>query len=176
MTERFIISDTHFGHANILTFKNYDGSPVRPFGSVEEMDQTMIDNWNKVVRPQDVVYHLGDVAINKKYIHLVGRCNGHKRLIMGNHDIFKLDLYTPFFEKIMAMRVFPGKCIMTHVPVHYDCLERFKLNIHGHLHNNKIAKITRDYGMISASNDDRYVNVSVECINYTPVPLESIIG
>ena len=136
----------------------------------------MIDNWNKVVRPQDVVYHLGDVAINKKCIHLVGRCNGHKRLIMGNHDIYKLDLYTPFFEKIMAMRVFPGKCIMTHVPIHPDCMARFNKNIHGHLHRNKITKTVREDSLLGAVYDERYVNVSVECIDYTPVPVDSIVG
>lgn len=167
MVERFVISDTHFTHHNILTFKNYDGSPVRQFSSVEEMDETIIDNWNKVVKPGDVIYHLGDIAINKKYIHLIGRCNGSKRLIMGNHDIFDMNYYTPFFTKIMAMRIFPGKCIMTHVPIHSDCIGRFKINIHGHTHCNFILN---DDGQKSFFHK----NVCVEVVNYTPVALDSI--
>lgn len=163
MVEIFVISDTHFGHANILTFKNYNGTLVRSFSSVEEMDQTMIDNWNRVVQPQDKVYHLGDVAINKKYVELVGRCNGHKRLIMGNHDIFDMaKYYTPHFEKILSMRIFSHKCIMTHVPIHPECIARFKVNIHGHTHGNDVT-------------GDFYFNASVEKINYTPVSLDSIL-
>ena len=165
MVERFVISDTHFGHSNILTFQNYDGSPVRSFSSVEEMDETMIDNWNKIVRPQDVVYHAGDVAINKKYIELVGRCNGHKRLIMGNHDVYDMKYYEPFFEKILAMRVFGHKCIIIHIPIHPENVVRFGCCIHGHIHSNHLHN---KYGM-------NYFNASVEVNNYTPVPLDLIL-
>jgi len=87
----FIISDTHFSHENILTFNREDGQKVRPgFSSFEEMDEYIVNKWNSVVKPQDKVYHLGDVVMKKRYIDVVKRLNGRKRLIMGNHDIFGL--------------------------------------------------------------------------------------
>ena len=61
---RFVISDTHFGHTNSWEkFKLSDGSPLRPFSSTEEMDETMIERWNAKVKQQDTVYHLGDVGL-----------------------------------------------------------------------------------------------------------------
>lgn len=76
-------ADTHFQHANII---KYCG---RPFTSAEEMDETMITNWNAVVQPRDIVYHLGDFVFCRKtevveaYIR---RLNGHINLVWGNHD------------------------------------------------------------------------------------------
>ena len=162
MANIFIISDTHFGHANILNFKRDDGAPVRAFSCVEEMDQHMIDRWNSVVRPQDHVYHLGDVAMKKTSIETVGKCNGHKRLVRGNHDIFRTKDYLPFFEEIYGIRVLDG-LIFTHIPIHPESLGRFKANVHGHVH----ALPHKHYG-------PRYYNVSVEVIDYTPVSLEDL--
>lgn len=162
MANIFIISDTHFGHANILNFKKEDGSPIRSFSCVEEMDQHMVERWNAVVRPQDHVYHLGDVAMKKPDIETVGRCAGHKRLVRGNHDIYRTKEYLKFFDEIYGIRVLDGM-IFTHIPIHSESLGRFKANIHGHVH----ALPERYYG-------PRYLNVSVEVINYTPVSLEDL--
>lgn len=168
MGNTFVISDPHFGHGNILKFTNSDGSRVRTFSSVEEMDETMIQNWNNTVTPSDKVYCLGDVAINKKFISQVGRLNGDKVLIKGNHDIFSLEYYTEYFRDIRAYQVFPkDKMILSHIPIHTESLERFVCNIHGHLHCNKVKdKFGKD--------DIRYINVCVENINYTPISLDEI--
>ena len=58
-----------------------------------EMDEEMIKRWNETVRPNDKVYHLGDVVINRKALTTLSRLNGDKVLIRGNHDIFKLEEY-----------------------------------------------------------------------------------
>lgn len=174
MHKVFFISDTHFGHANALTFKRADGSPLRDFKSVEEMDETMIDNWNRVVRPVDKVYHLGDVAINQKALpNILPRLNGKKRLVRGNHDVFKSKEYFKYFDEIYGVRVF-GKegFICSHIPIHTESLSRWKANVHGHLHSNKVIY---DDPLEIYMEDERYINVSVEQINYTPIELEQIM-
>ena len=80
MSKTFYTSDTHFGHENII---RYSG---RPFSSVEEMNSTMIENWNSLVGPDDTVWHLGDVVMNVKWLHSVSQLNGQKILVAGNHD------------------------------------------------------------------------------------------
>lgn len=162
MPNIFVISDTHFGHANILNFMKDDGTPLRRFESVEEMDEHMVACWNSVVRPQDHVYHLGDVAMKQDCIDTVKRCNGHKRLVRGNHDIFRTKKYLPFFDEIYGIRVLDGM-IFTHIPIHPENLSRFKANIHGHVH----AQPQGHYG-------PRYYNVSVEVMDYTPISLEDL--
>jgi calcineurin-like phosphoesterase family protein len=156
----FLISDTHFGHGNMLNFKDKEGNPVRPFSSLEEMDETLIQNWNKVVKPTDKIYHLGDVAIARRGLDCLARCNGDKILIRGNHDIFKLKDYTQYFRDVRGYNVIDG-FIFSHIPLHPESKGRFKANIHGHLHSNKL-------------DDKFYFNVSVEQINYTPINFEEI--
>ena len=78
----FYISDLHFGHQNAIWFDK------RPFASVEEMDQTIIQNWNNTVKPEDTVYILGDMvwAKAKGWPGYLKQLSGHKILIKGNHD------------------------------------------------------------------------------------------
>lgn len=172
MANLFFISDTHFGHANMLKFtKPNSAELVRPgFIDVDHMNELMIQRWNERVKPQDHVYHLGDVAINKKYLGLVKRLNGHKRLIFGNHDIFEYKMYADVgFEKLMAYRVLDG-IIFSHIPIYSDGLERFKINVHGHLHSQivTIPNFSLDVP------DPSYFSVCVEKIDYTPISLEEI--
>jgi len=158
----FFISDTHFGHANMLNFKREDGSPLRLFDSADAMDECMIERWNSVVKPSDHVYHLGDVAMRRENIKTVARCNGHKRLVRGNHDVYRTKDYLPFFEEIYGLRVLDG-LIFTHIPIHPESLARFHANVHGHVH-----------ALSQGTFGPRYYNVSVEAVNYTPVSLEDL--
>ena len=82
MSNIFFVSDTHWGHANIIKYSN------RPFTDVDEMDEKLIENWNKVVKRDDMVYHLGDFAFMKieKFRQLIWRLNGNIGVIKGNHD------------------------------------------------------------------------------------------
>ena len=91
MPNIFLIADTHFAHQNMYTFTNYDGTRCVPWDTAEEGDEFMVDRWNAVVRPEDKVYHLGDVAMHKAGL-ATWRLNGTKVLIRGNHDIYKLRL------------------------------------------------------------------------------------
>jgi calcineurin-like phosphoesterase family protein len=196
MANRFVISDTHFGHTNSWEkFKLPNGDPLRPFTSTEEMDETMVERWNAVVRPQDTVYHLGDVVINKKSLHHVKRLNGKKRLVRGNHDIFKDQDYREVgFESLYGVRVFVDKFILSHIPLHPESVtERFRVNVHGHLHANEVMqnidhfedeKIIDYKGLMSGINsvwthteqriDPRYLCVSVENTDYRPLSFDEV--
>lgn len=176
MHDTWVVSDTHFGHARILTFQDDQGRNVRTFSSVEEMDETMIENWNKVVKPLDKVYHLGDVAINRKNLPILTKLNGRKRLILGNHDPFFED-YPLYFQKIYGMRIFPKKAILSHIPIHHESVDRFRINIHGHIHSYSVIHPTRSWP------DPRYINACVDfpgdtirnSNNYTPLNLDELL-
>lgn len=163
MPNVFLVSDTHFGHDNICRFLRTDGTKLRPWDSATEMDKVLINNWNSVVGPQDKVYHLGDVFINRKFRFILDHLNGTKVLIKGNHDIFDLENYTPYFKDIRAYHKL-DKCILSHIPIHPQQLGRFKGNIHGHLHEHIVTDS-------QGNPDTRYMTVCVEHINYTPVEL-----
>ena len=95
MPSVWLTSDTHFGHAGVCRFTLDDGvTKLRPWTDPGEMDEAMVKLWNDRVRPNDKVYHLGDVVINRKSLSILDRLNGDKVLIRGNHDIFKLEDYT----------------------------------------------------------------------------------
>jgi len=172
--ETFLISDTHFSHANILTFADNNKVPLRPeFNNIEEMDELMIENWNKTVSDKDKVYHLGDVTMHKRYLNIVARLKGKKRLILGNHDIFDYKLYAKLFDGVYAMRVLPKLGLMlTHVPIHKSSIKKGWINVHGHTHKH----IVDVYGTLNSSTDAKadkfYLNVSVERHNYTPVHVD----
>lgn len=194
---RFVISDTHFGHTNSWAkFKREDGSPLRPFSSTEEMDETMVSRWNAVVKERDTVYHLGDVVINRKSLGIVSRLNGRKILIRGNHDIFRDEDYRDAgFEQIHGVRVFTDQWIFSHIPLHPESVtQRFRVNVHGHLHAHEVMKpyfkqwLSKEpkhfaglYYTVDKLNvdhspipDNRYLCVSVEHTDYAPISFDEI--
>lgn len=162
MSNIFFISDTHFGHEKTCTvFKMPDGSPLRPFANAEAMNEQLVTRWNSVVAHNDKVYHLGDVVINKKFLPIMERLNGSKRLIRGNHDVMKLPEYRKYFTEIYGVRVLDGM-ILSHIPLHRESVvPRMGVNVHGHLHGEDIP-------------DGAYFNVSVEQINFTPIELSEL--
>lgn len=167
----WVISDTHFYHKNIIEYCK------RPFASVQEMNEALIENWNSVVRTDDVVYHLGDVFFTKDGGRQLHRLNGRKRLILGNHDNPLDPQITEAFEKIMMWRLFPDlRILMTHVPIHLGEIVsnhseerrgKFDVNVHGHLHDRSVELTT-------GVKDRRYRCVSVEHIDYTPIHIEEL--
>jgi calcineurin-like phosphoesterase family protein len=174
---RFVISDHHLGHTNSWEkFKLEDGSPLRPFSSNEEMNETMIERHNAKVKEQDTVYFLGDVVINKKYLELVKRMNGRKILVRGNHDIFKDEEYREVgFEQLHGVRVFVDKFILSHIPLHPDCVtERFRVNVHGHLHANEVMSWQVIDEDIVYKPDPRYLCVCVEQTDFTPLHFDEV--
>lgn len=162
----WVAADHHFGHANIINFKRDDGSPLRPFKSIEEHDETIIANHNSLVDPGDRVYMLGDLCMHRRNLHVVSRLNGRLVLVKGNHDIFKIQDYLKYFDDIRAYVVQKdgdgNKVIMSHIPIYAEGLGRFGTNIHGHLHYNKVGT-------------DNYVCVSLEHTDYKPIEVHQAL-
>lgn len=165
MSNIFLASDHHLGHANILTFTNPNGTKLREFDFVEQMDEHIIERHNSVVRRNDKVYFLGDLTFSKKNMHLVGRMNGDKVLIKGNHDTLELKEYLPYFRDIRGVHQFDGM-VLSHVPIHPESLGRWGANVHGHLHHFRVMK--------GGQIDPNYISVCMEQINYTPISLEDV--
>lgn len=182
MSNEFVVSDWHFNHANILNFKGYDGEPVRSFSSVDEMNETMIERHNSVVKNQsDKVYFCGDV-----YFHatkksgpladistLLARLNGTLILIAGNHDDTKDPVLQKYFTRHHTWRMRPELGILlSHFPLHPSNMRRgaedgqYLANIHGHIHQN------------DSPIDDKvkYVNVCVEKTDYYPLHMDEVLA
>jgi calcineurin-like phosphoesterase family protein len=166
MSDIWVISDTHFNHENII------GYGQRPFYNVTDMNETMIERWNSVVKDTDKIYHLGDVYMSDgdRMNSILHRLKGKKRLILGNHDNGRDQILQKHFKKIDVWRDFRDfGLLLTHVPVHQSALRRgFKrgkeeslVNIHGHIHQNK-------------SPDGPYRCVCVEHTDYFPINIEEL--
>lgn len=164
MAGRFIISDPHFNHANIIKYES------RPFLSVEVMNKCMIERWNSVVSDQDKVYVDGDFGFGSKeeMAKILSQLKGHKHLIMGNHDRHKRPSWwrEVGFKEVYAHPIIIDKfVILSHEPVHID--GDYYVNIHGHVHS----------GSRRAGKDDKkHFNVSVEVLDYRPLNLDKLIS
>lgn len=173
MPSVWLTSDTHFGHAGVCRFTLDDGvTKLRPWADPQEMDEAMVKLWNDRVRPNDKVYHLGDVVINRRALSILDRLNGDKVLIRGNHDIFKLEDYTKYFRDVRGYHVMNGM-ILSHIPVHDSALYRFGVNIHGHTHAYRVMR--RDLFGDQLEVDLRYHCVCVEQTDFAPILFEDVV-
>ena len=164
----FVVSDTHFGHANMYKFVEADGLPVRKNDDgtardMNECDELMVENWNKTVKDEDIIYHLGDVYFGEGHKHL-WKLKGRKRLLLGNHDDGKDERLHQVFQKIELWRMFPEwKIALSHIALHESMLRhKCEWNYHGHIHRKPDVS-------------PNHFNCSVEVRNYTPVSIEDLI-
>lgn len=157
----WLLGDTHFFHHNIIEYCN------RPFSSVEEMNEVLVDNWNRVVRPMDKVFMLGDFALGARanVVQIGNRLNGRKTLILGNHDRATKTAYREAgFEYIsLYPLLFEDFFILSHHPRHVRSNGLYA-NIFAHVHDNPM------YLTVSP----RSYCVSAERIGYTPISYDEI--
>lgn len=174
MTE-WIISDTHFGHRNIIDYCS------RPFSSVGEMDEAMIARWNGSIGHEDLVYHLGDVGMSSGSYDLskvVSRLNGREKvLIRGNHDKNPESLRNVGFDVVLE------ECMVRCDEVNFRLIHKPQTTqgygdyiLHGHIHNStpetrKEHEHKGELVHIPPFN----INMSVELWNYTPVSLRWLV-
>jgi len=160
----FLISDLHLDHANIIKYCH------RPFQNAEEMNKTIVRNWNSTIGQKDIVYFLGDMAFGKgsrKASHWINQLNGRIIFIEGNHEeIGNTKSYSTAENVILK---FKGKEFLL---IHDPALKPENWDgwtIHGHKHNNHLE----EFPFINGNK--KTINVSCELLNYTPANLNEII-
>ena len=157
MSRVFVTADTHFGHKRIIEFE----AAARPFATIEHHDRELIARWNSTVTTRDTVWHLGDVFFGSHGHQVLAELNGYKRLVLGNHDHYPLEVYQRYFGKIYGAANY-RHCLLTHVPVHENQMHRYAKNIHGHMHSKSIA-------------DPRWVCVSMEHTGLAPILMDTVL-
>ena len=159
MGKIYFIADAHFGDDNIRRYEK------RPFNSVKEMDEKLIQSWNSVVGQDDFVYVLGDFGANGNESNILSLLNGTKYLIRGNHDVSTNEYYrnAGFSEVYDCSIIIENFWILSHEPLYINSNMPYA-NIFGHVHNSPIIK---DFS-------SQHFCVSAERINYTPVNFDDI--
>lgn len=173
--EIFFTADTHFCHQPEFLWG------PRGFSNVEEMNEAIVERWNKIVKPGDIVYHLGDTMLNdnEKGIEYFKRLNGQIFIIWGNHDTQNRTnaLFEACRHKLMggwyAYVIKYGKqsIYLSHYPTltaNFDQkhFSRHVINLHGHTHQQK--------NWLDPSNPFMY-HVGMDSHNCTPVHIDEVI-
>lgn len=159
---KWVISDLHLGHKNIL---KYSGA-LRGGTTSEEHDQWIIDQWNSVVKKCDLVYVLGDVAWNTEHLKKLKKMKGQKTLVRGNHDTNNAKHLLEYFNDVQGLISYRSTFWLSHAPVHPQEL-RGRYNLHGHVHQNSILKEDGEL-------DPRYINCCVEMSYGVPQSLDAL--
>lgn len=166
----FFTADTHYFHKNIIKYED------RPFNTVEEMNEIMIENHNKKVSKKDNVYFVGDFAFAQpeEVDSLLDRLNGNKFLIRGNHDkVVKHNSVRDKFGWIKdyySLKINEYIIILFHYPIQvWDRKHYGSLHFYGHVHSNK-----EDHHPMLHELKNTY-NVGVDVNNYKPISLEEIL-
>jgi len=181
MSDTFFTSDTHFGHAAILT-PEYNN---RPFESVEAMDESLIEGWNQRVKPGDLVYHLGDFAFHKreKMLEILSRLNGRKFFVRGNHDKdFAKALKSVAgtsqakgidgFEWYKEIKINKQRIVLFHFPIHaWHRMNGGSWHLHGHSHGNLKDDGIRRRIDVGVDSVGRYL---APHFDYSPISLDEV--
>lgn len=167
MTQVFLIADLHLGHNNIHEKWR------KQFSSELEHDLHIVDEWNSVVKKNDVVKVLGDFFFSSAYyVKLIHKLHGQIHWILGNHDPkITREILDTYKNISYCAGTVPYKdgCVLSHVPIHPDEFQyRWTWNIHGHIHNPDVSPNVRD--------DKRYYNVNADVIGFKPKLYTDILG
>lgn len=176
----YYISDTHFGHANVIHFDN------RPFKDIFEMDRIMIENWNSIVQEDDTVYFLGDFSWyrEEETLKILANLNGTKVLIKGNHDKVspRIAKYFRGVYDYLEVNDDGRRVILSHYPIMaWNAQFRGSIHLYGHVHNTKQWKLITECIKHIKENSDipmRMYNVGcmMDYMNYMPRTLTWILS
>lgn len=173
----FFTSDTHFSHANIMKYCN------RPWSNVEDMNETLINNWNKVVNKDSIIFHLGDFAWGNNWMPILNQLNGRKILILGNHDLKNKDsnALKNGFEYVcqqLYINVEHRKVILNHCPLlcyggTYRQDDDKVYQLFGHVHSGPYSDKSLDNERLLNLFPTQY-DVGVDNNNFTPVSWKEV--
>jgi len=161
--EYWFISDCHFGHAKILDYCN------RPFKSIGEMDFRIVQNWNSRVKPEDVVFHIGDFCFkalkDKDAQYYINQLNGKIIFIRGNHDS-----NNGVKTCIEDVRIYLGgkHLLLIHNPE--ESCYGFDLVLAGHIHNHWLCKTLK-----FKKYEWDVFNVGVDLNDFRPLSINEIL-
>lgn len=167
----YFTSDLHFGHKNIIKYE----SENRPFASVEEMNEVLVENWNSTISEGDTVYMLGDIFMGggKDLVEeIMPRLKGNKILIRGNHDTNNyVKAMLPYLENVHDMFNLKHNKQMF-VLCHYPMREWFgkehgAIHLYGHVHSNDHRN-----GVLVEKNS---YHIGTDTNNLKPISIEQII-
>lgn len=170
-------SDTHFCHDNIIRFCG------RPYSDVKEMNKALVDKWNKMIKPDDIVYHLGDFCFggSSNWEWVIKHLNGHIHLIVGNHDVKNLRQgYMQYFESVSFQKqiIIEGRAIyLNHYPfLTYGGIYRKDSDkvwqLFGHVHS-KNGMTGQDSGRLQYLLPTQY-DVGVDNNDFMPVSWKEV--
>ena len=177
MSKNFYISDLHFGHANVIRFDD------RPFQTIEEHDEALIENWNSVVSKDDHVYIVGDFCFKnaKNVSAYTNRLNGHLHLIRGNHDK-KTPEYESCFETVddvlTVSDVLDGekkKVVLCHYWMPFVGMKKYMLYGHTHTGNEYVLEVLLKDELRRNDYPNNAFNVGCMHLDYYPRTLEEIV-
>ena len=164
----FYIADTHFGDERIMKLAR------RPYNSVEQMNNDIINKWNKVVSCEDTVYIIGDFAFDKESAKLVNKLNGKKHLILGNHDKYIDGEMAKGFlsvNQILTIEDEGRSVCLCHYPLmSYENSIYGGFHIFGHIHNNE-----NDIAYTLQRHIKNIFNASSDMIGFAPKTLNQLI-
>ena len=166
----FFTSDTHFGHRNVINFAG------RPFSSVGEMDEALVDNWNKTVPKDGIIFHLGDFVHDgpSAWKRMLSKLNGTIYLVMGNHDFknFNPGFYSDRIKLVsqqMYIDVEGQKIYLNHNPfLAYGGAYNGTWQLFGHVHSGPESKSGQDMPRLKHLFPTQY-DVGVDNNNYRPI-------
>lgn len=172
--EVWFTSDTHFYHENILRFCS------RPYGTIEEMNDVLVRNWNETVPPDGVVFHLGDFAFGgaREWNDILSRLNGKIYLILGNHDIKQAQQsFMSRFAHVtqqMIIRVGGQSIVLNHNPfLCYGGAYRNVWQLFGHVHSGPLSHQGKDLPRLSHLFARQY-DVGVDNNDFRPVSFREV--
>lgn len=169
MSNIYFYADPHFGHSSTIhKFKRPDGSPLRPFSSVEEMNFELKKRYKETVKHNDQVYFLGDLVMDNQLLdEFLHDLPGQKYLIQGNHDTAPASVMLRYFRDIKPSGFRRKELILSHIPLaDSDYNIRGKCNVHGHMHFGQMMDGDKPH--------PSYLCVSVEHTDYRPISIDKV--
>ena len=161
MSRIWFTADSHFGHANIIKLCN------RPFQDIREHDEDLIARWNAVVRPDDILWHLGDCCYRsaKAPSSYLSRLHGRKHLVRGNHDVHQISSAAGWesIQEMAHIKVDDRRITLCHYAMRvWPASHHGSLHLYGHSHGR-------------LPGDRQSLDVGVDCWDFYPVGMEQIL-